>query len=154
MTIRKFILFINHSSPFLCHWLKLHSFSCISTCSRILWIKRAMSKVVLIAQALLEPFLHSKTQRLWVVSEGCTEKCFPLELSADNSLTVQKHCLVQMSSRVHLHSNCESIADHLSVLVALNNCPGNRETSEFTNLSSVYLCRIVLADNFYKVLYI
>ena len=55
LTIRKIILFVNHCSPFPCHWLKLHSFSCISTCSRVWWIKRAMSKVVLIAHALLEP---------------------------------------------------------------------------------------------------
>lgn len=54
------ILFINYSSPFLCHW---HSFSCINTCLGAWQIKRAMSKVVLIAQALLELFLHSETQK-------------------------------------------------------------------------------------------
>lgn len=153
LTIRKIILFVNHSSPFPCHWLKLHSFSCISTCSRVWWIKRAMSKVVLIAQALLEAFLHSETQKTLNGVRGLY-----WEVLSFRTFRWFTHCAETLScTDKFINLSSFQLWEHHRALVSFS-CleqiaQETRQTSEFTDLSLVHLCRTVLANYFYKILY-
>lgn len=153
LTIRKIILLVNHCSPFPCHWLKLHSFSCISTCSRVWWIKRPMSKVVLIAQALLEAFLHSETQKTLNGVRGLY-----WEVLSFRTFRWFTPCVETLSSTDEFMSSSSfqlwEYHKHLSISVAFNNCPGNQANVRvYWLVLSASLYSTVLANYFYKILY-